>query len=72
MSIKCPHCPKTKLKITPKKEQMSYIFECPKCKCKFRLVITYWQPKCYDRFHDMSILRKPKPIKRKKGRPKKK
>jgi ribosomal protein L37AE/L43A len=66
--MKCPHECGVELKCDPKKDQKSYIYECPKCKCTFRLVIVYWYPKCYAKFHKgeyMPKKAKPKKIKKK-------
>ena len=42
----CPHGCKVKLARKPNGS-----WECPSCGCTFRLVVCYWQPKCFAKHH---------------------
>lgn len=70
--IECPHCKSKDFDFEPRPEQMSYLFKCKKCGCTFRLVLVYWNPKCYMDYYKKVESKKPKPEPMKVDLPKEK
>lgn len=55
--IWCLHC-RVKLKVKP-----TGAWQCPKCKCIFKVVIARWESKCFKKHHP-----KVKTVKKKRGK----
>ena len=49
--MKCVHCDGI-LKEKKKENKSEFpLFQCPKCKCYYRLILSNWDNKCYRKVH---------------------